>query len=137
MKIIQLIYSLGNGGAEKFVVELSNELAKNNEVILCSVKKIEDWMVPAKNIRGNVKTTIMGFNKKYSFKLLYLFFSFLKNNKPDVVHIHSSLMVFYFFLISIFYKNIRFTAKEIAGDDADQSRSEALSSDSPADGVCD
>jgi len=57
------VYSLGNGDAEKFAVELSNELSKENEVILCSVKEIEDWMIPAKNIRGNVKTTIMGFNK--------------------------------------------------------------------------
>lgn len=108
MKILQIVHSLGTGGAEKFVVELSNELAKNNEVILCSVKKIEDWMVPAKNIRGNVKTTIMGFNKKYSLTLLYKLYIRIKQNKPDVVQIHSSILVFYFFILSIFFSKIIF-----------------------------
>lgn len=36
MKIIQMIYSLSSGGAEKFVVDLSNELAvRGHEVTLC------------------------------------------------------------------------------------------------------
>ena len=36
MKIIQLIYSLCSGGAEKFVVDLSNQLAlMGHDVTLC------------------------------------------------------------------------------------------------------
>ncbi|HZY24804.1 MAG TPA: glycosyl transferase, partial [Bacteroidales bacterium] len=39
MKIIQLVYSLGPGGAERFVVDLSNELAlQGNDVTLCVLR---------------------------------------------------------------------------------------------------
>ncbi len=39
MKIIQLVYSLGPGGAERFVVDLSNELARQgNDVTLCVLR---------------------------------------------------------------------------------------------------
>lgn len=35
MKIVQMIYSLSSGGAEKFVVDLSNELSSiGHEIIL-------------------------------------------------------------------------------------------------------
>ena len=37
MKILQLTYSLTAGGGERFVVDLSNELSKNNEVILVQI----------------------------------------------------------------------------------------------------
>ena len=33
-----MIFSLASGGAEKFIVELSNELVKSNEVFLCVVQ---------------------------------------------------------------------------------------------------
>jgi hypothetical protein len=39
MKILQLVYSLGPGGAERFVVDLSNELARQgNDVTLCALR---------------------------------------------------------------------------------------------------
>ena len=38
MKIIEIIYSLSSGGAERFVVDLSNEfVAKGNDVLLCTL----------------------------------------------------------------------------------------------------
>ena len=48
MKIIEVISSLGNGGAEKLIVELANELSINNKISLISIKDIEDWMFPPK-----------------------------------------------------------------------------------------
>ncbi|GAB1452030.1 hypothetical protein MASR2M47_20860 [Draconibacterium sp.] len=39
MKILQIIYSLSSGGAERFVVDLSNELAEmTNDVVLCTLR---------------------------------------------------------------------------------------------------
>ena len=49
MKIIHFISSLGNGGAEKLSVELSNSMSKDNEVLLVSFKKLESWMYFPKN----------------------------------------------------------------------------------------
>ena len=48
MKIMQVISQLGNGGAEKLVVELCNEMSKDHEVILVSFRDIEDWMIFSK-----------------------------------------------------------------------------------------
>ena len=42
MKILQLTYSLSSGGGERFVVDLSNELSKENEVILVQILSNEN-----------------------------------------------------------------------------------------------
>lgn len=108
MKILQITNSLANGGAEKFVVKLSNELSKENEIILCSVKPVAEWMIPPKLIQTNVRTIILGCNKKYSFSLFYRFYTLIRDIKPDVVHIHSSILVFYLYFISFFFPEILF-----------------------------
>ena len=37
MRILQVVYHLASGGAERFVVDLSNELSKENEVYLVTI----------------------------------------------------------------------------------------------------
>jgi glycosyltransferase involved in cell wall biosynthesis len=108
MKIIQVISSLGNGGAEKLVVELSNELTDNNDVIIISIKKIEDWMFHAKKIDKSVR--IIQLNKKKGFDLivLYKLLRILRIEKPGAVHIHLSMTLYYFLLIIPFFRKIRF-----------------------------
>lgn len=108
MKIIEIIYSLGNGGAEKFVVELSNELAKKNEVKLCSVKPVEEWMLPPRKLSSAVDLIEIDHDKKYSFNLFHELFRLVKKTKPDVVHVHSSILVLYFYFFSLFFKKTLF-----------------------------
>ena len=38
MKILQISFSLSSGGLERFVVDLSNELAESNDVTLLTLK---------------------------------------------------------------------------------------------------
>ena len=38
MKIVEVLFSLTPGGAERFVVDLSNELSKTNDVTLLTLK---------------------------------------------------------------------------------------------------
>lgn len=45
MKILELHYSTSWAGAERFVVDLCNELANKHEVVLCT---IEDDNIPEK-----------------------------------------------------------------------------------------
>jgi glycosyltransferase involved in cell wall biosynthesis len=104
MKILQVIHSLGNGGAEKFAVELSNELAKTNELLLCSIKQIEDWMLPPKKLSPAIFLIKLDFNKKYSLVLFIKLFRLIKKVRPDVVQVHSSILVFYFYILSLFFK---------------------------------
>jgi len=108
MVILQVIHSLGNGGAEKFVVELSNELAKTNEVKLCSVKQVEEWMIPPKKINAAVELIKLNLYKKYSIVLFCKLFRLIKKSRPDVVHVHSSILVLYFYFLSLFFKKTIF-----------------------------
>jgi glycosyltransferase involved in cell wall biosynthesis len=108
MVILQVIHTLGNGGAEKFAVELSNELAKTNKVLLCSVKPVEEWMLPAKRISPAVELIELDFDKKYSFILFCKMFRLVKKTKPAVVHVHSSILVIYFYSLSFFFKKTLF-----------------------------
>ena len=108
MKILQINYNLGAGGAERFVVDLSNELSKNNEVVVCTI--LDD---------KNIKNT---FHKQFlSKKIRYInlgcktglclqsvkgIIEVIKKEKPDVVHGHqvSPLLI----IPSVIFPKIRF-----------------------------
>lgn len=109
MKILTAIPSLGNGGAEKLVVELSNEFAaQDHEAILLSLKNIEDWMIPPKSLSPNVRLIQFGKKKGFQISLIFKIFTLLRREKPDVVHIHLNAALFYFIPLILLFKRIRF-----------------------------
>lgn len=108
MKILQLTASLSNGGAEKFLVELSNELARDHQVAICSVAPVEDWMYPPKKIASAVKLIELNCTKKYSLHLFKQLYQLVKNEQPDVVHVHASILMVYFWGLSLCFRNIRY-----------------------------
>lgn len=108
MKIFQVISSLGNGGAEKLVVELSNELALKHHVTLISFKNVEEWMYPPKKLNGNVLLLEFGKKKGVDFRIILRLFSLLRVQKPDVVHIHLNMPMYYFLPVILFFKKIKF-----------------------------
>lgn len=108
MKIIQVISSLANGGAEKLIVELSNELSFNNQTTLISLKEIEEWMYPPKYLSERVPLLALGKKKGYDLKVLAKLFKLLRNHKPDIVHIHLNMPMFYFLPLIPLFKKIKF-----------------------------
>lgn len=69
MKILEIIFSLAPGGAERFVVDLSNELSKSNEVILLTLKKNRnnpDYNFYMFDISPRVKHEDLGLPQNYS-----------------------------------------------------------------------
>jgi len=88
MKILQIVPSLHGGGAEKFVIDLSNELSNTNEVIICSLFAVEKNMFMVDAINKNIK--IITLNKKLGLDLKIFFdiYKLLKEEKPDVVNTH-------------------------------------------------
>ncbi len=109
MKIIQIIPSLGHGGAEKLVIELSNELkARGNEVVIISFRNIEDWMFPARRIRKDIKLIQLGKKNGWDIKLYGKLFRIFKRKKPDVVHFHLQATLKYIVPISFFGWGIKF-----------------------------
>jgi len=108
MKIIHFISQLGNGGAEKFVVELSNELSKDNEVIVVSFRDIKEWMFFPKRLKKDVKLITLNKKDGFSVKLIFKLYWILIKYSPDVVHIHLDSTMKYFMFVMPFFPKIEF-----------------------------
>ncbi|APD05852.1 sucrose-phosphate synthase [Flavobacteriaceae bacterium UJ101] len=108
MKILQIIPTLGSGGAERFVVDLCNELTKQgHEVILCTMfdlKLNEDYAFFKKNLNSSIEH--INLNKKLGFdrSLFLKIYRVIKKYKPQVVHSHLSTLN-YVFLANILLNN--------------------------------
>ncbi len=108
MKIIQVISSLGNGGAEKLVVELSNELSKSNDVTIVCFRNIEEWMYNPKNICPSVSIIQLGKKEGFDYTIFFKLAILFKKIKPDIVNAHLDSTVRYIYLISLFYKKCKY-----------------------------
>ena len=93
MKIIEMIYFLSSGGAERFVVDLSNELAhKGHDVTIVTLK---DDKIDSDNrnfycgeIADNVKYMNLGLPDGMSLSIQKKIYQAIKKINPDVVHLH-------------------------------------------------
>lgn len=121
MKILEIIPQLSSGGAERFVVDLCNELVQKYEVILVVLHSIDKTGFFAEEI--NPKVTVISMNKCSGIDI-GLFFRLKKlihKYKPDVVHTHLRGIV-YCFLAYLNKSGIKFihtvhndAAKEAGG----------------------
>lgn len=110
MKILEIIYSLASGGAERFVVDLSNELAElENTLVLCTLwddsKNNNGFYIT--DISSNVEYRNLKLKAGFRFINIYYFWKLIKETKPDLVHCHLNL-VNYLFPLSIIFPKISF-----------------------------
>lgn len=108
MKILEIIPTLESGGAEKFVVELSNEFSNipNTEIHLLTFYNTSQDI-----FRGLLsdKVILHTFNKSsgFNFKIFFKLYKLIKELKPDVVHSH--INAFNYLPFSIFLqRKVRF-----------------------------
>ncbi len=89
MKIVHIITELYTGGAEKFCIDLCNELSliEDNEVYLCVLGDAKNSML-YKKLSSNVKCISLYKEKGYDLKLVKKLYNFLKEIEPDVSHTH-------------------------------------------------
>ena len=99
MKILQITFSLSSGGAERFTVDLCNELSKTNEVILVTVK---DEKVNADNrqfykfaLSSRVRYVNLGMSDGFSLKTMWNIYKIIKEIGPDVVHFQNRNLLEY------------------------------------------
>lgn len=90
MKIIQVIPHLGSGGAERFIVDLSNELVQmGNDVILLTLYDLEGEYGFYKNdINNKVKEISLHKSIGFSLKSIWQIINVVKREKPDIIHSH-------------------------------------------------
>lgn len=108
MKILQINYNLGAGGAERFVVDLSNELCKKNDVVICTILDDSNYknIFHKQFLSPKVKYINLGCKKGLCLKSVIGIIKVIKQEKPDVVHGHqvSPLLI----LPSFIFPKIRF-----------------------------
>lgn len=106
MKIVQLIYSLTGGGAERFTVDLSNQLAKTEKVYLLLIvqKDKPGASFYLNDVSKDVNIINLGLQKGLTWKAFYKIYLVIKKIKPDVVNAHLNTLVYLFPLVYIFPK---------------------------------
>ena len=99
MKIIELNFYLGGGGASRLMADLSNQYAsnKNNEVITVSVIESEsagnDFISFKKDLIPSVKYIALNKKSGLGWASLYSVFRLIKKEHPDVVHLHANILL--------------------------------------------
>lgn len=101
MKILEIIPQLSSGGAERFVVDLSNELSEKHNISLLTYYAIETNGFYAKDLSSAINVITMNKRKGFSLSLSFKLFSIIVSMKPDVVHMH--LTAISYLLLSIFF----------------------------------
>ena len=109
MRILQIVYSLGAGGAERFVVDLSNEMSKEHDVFLCVVRDLSisasDFYI--EDLNKEIKIINPKIPEGFSIKYIFKFYDIIKEIKPDIIHCHQNL-VNYIFPLTYFFKGLKY-----------------------------
>ena len=108
MKIIQIIPQLSSGGAERFVVDLSNELSLRHDVVLVvSFALTGQSAFYLSDVSERVK--VCSLNKKMGFDAAYLYrlYKTIKRERPDIVHTHVESFA-HFALLKWLFPRVKF-----------------------------
>lgn len=90
MKIVEVIPALYDGGAERFLIDLSNELNQDKgiEIIILSLYGIHKEQYFTSDIDSSIKVVHLRKRKGLDIKLLIRVYKFLISEKPDIIHTH-------------------------------------------------
>jgi glycosyltransferase involved in cell wall biosynthesis len=107
MKILQLLYSLSPGGAERLVVDISNELARNgHDVTLCALRDDQEGNNGFYKSEVSEKVNYINLSIPVGLRLnnILVLYKLIKKFNPQVVHSHLNLVNYIFPLTFIFTK---------------------------------
>lgn len=94
MKILEIIPQLSQGGAERFVVDLCNELSMRHDVTLVVLHNIDKTGFFLKEISTRVKVFSMNKRKGFDMGLFFKLRDLIKKENPDIVHTHLRAIVY-------------------------------------------
>lgn len=107
MKILEIIPQLSQGGAERFVIDLCNEMSKEHEVVLVVLHNVDKHGFFRKEL--NIRVRLISMNKRMGmdWRLFFRLATLIRKEKPDAVHTHLRGIV-YSFLAYILPSKIKF-----------------------------
>lgn len=108
MKILHIHPSLAGGGIEAMICGLANEMVKTEDVTVCSIFKSKENDVFWKKISPHVKRVHLGKSKSgFSISEIFKIYSFIKNEKFDVVNLHGFLF-YYLLAVFLLHRKVKF-----------------------------
>lgn len=110
MKIVQLVFHLGPGGAEKIVVDLSNELsAQGNDVVVVMLRDPREdcYGFNQKFLSPSVRLVSLNIGTGFRPWDIRTVEKCILAEEPDVVHCHLNVIP-YIFLLSLRKRDIKF-----------------------------
>ena len=110
MKILEITPNLHCGGAEKLVVDLTNELsARGNECAIVTLFDLETLDVFKSLVNDGIKIHSLGKRFGFDLKCLYHLYKYINAEKPDIVHAHTG-GVTYLILAALLYRKAKYFA---------------------------
>lgn len=107
MKILYITYCLSSGGAERFLTDLLNQIVDNKDVeitlLLIKSESIEGNMFYAKELSPRVKVKSLGLHK-IGISVFSKLNKAIREEQPDIVHVHLSPIILFCILPVLFYK---------------------------------
>ena len=108
MKIVQLVPQLASGGAERFVVDLSNELSLQHSVTLVVSAKLENNMAfYLSDVLDRIEVRSLDKKLGLDMRYLYRLYKTIRQVRPDVVHTHVEAFA-HFALLKWLFPKVRF-----------------------------
>lgn len=108
-RILHIIPTLKQGGAEKFVVNLCNELAENNEceVFLITLSRFDSENSFLSEVSEKVSYIAFQKERGLNLKIMYSLTQIVLKSRVNVVHTHLNALE-YIFILLFFFNKIRF-----------------------------
>lgn len=111
MKILEVIPELNSGGAEVFLVNLSNKLAEkeNTDVTILTLFPINEEHFLIKKISPLIKLISFKKRRGIDLKMIYQIYKLIKKEQYDIAHFHVNAIA-YCILSALIYRKCKYYA---------------------------
>src|SRR5215831_13338138 len=94
MKVLHIIPTLSDGGAERFTVDLCNQLAiEHSEVVLCSLFKLQgNYQYFKDELLTDIKLIDLDKKPGFDISVVFKLKKALNTYKPDIIHTHAGAL---------------------------------------------
>lgn len=90
LTILEIIPSLDDGGAERFIIDLSNQIGKERDykVYLVSLFNISNHQFYAEEITNKIQLIQLGKKPGFDISLIFKLIKVLNRIRPNIIHTH-------------------------------------------------
>ena len=108
MKILHIHTKMVSGGIEAIICGLANEMAKSQDVTVCTIFKPTESDVFYERLSPAVKKLNCGKEKfGFSIKEIFKVYQLIRKHKYEVVHIHGCFQ-YYFLSVLLLHRKVKF-----------------------------